>query len=72
MNGGPGHPRAKVGPDVPEQAGLQSTSRQGVTRSTKSESSIEWRWYNPETKVYERVYPKRFTYPDGSLVPEEF
>ncbi|MFJ9434869.1 polymorphic toxin type 27 domain-containing protein [Streptomyces sp. NPDC101490] len=46
--------------------------RTAVRREQRTWKSIEWHMYNPEKKMYERVYPSRFTYPNGSLVPEEF
>ncbi|MEU3688016.1 polymorphic toxin type 27 domain-containing protein [Streptomyces narbonensis] len=46
--------------------------RTAVRREYRTWKSIDWYMWNPELKAYERVYPKRFTYPDGSLVPEEF
>ncbi len=46
--------------------------RTAVRREQRTWKSIEWNMYNPDKGTYERVYPSRFTYPDGSLVPEEF
>ncbi|MFF6887683.1 polymorphic toxin type 27 domain-containing protein [Streptomyces sp. NPDC012421] len=42
--------------------------RTAVRREQRSWDSIEWHMYNPEKKKYERVYPKRFTLPDGTPV----
>ncbi|MGW5002430.1 polymorphic toxin type 27 domain-containing protein [Streptomyces hydrogenans] len=44
--------------------------RTAVRREQRPWSSIEWHMHNPATGKYERVYPTRFTLPDGTLVPD--
>ncbi|MCX4971337.1 polymorphic toxin type 27 domain-containing protein [Streptomyces sp. NBC_00620] len=45
--------------------------RTAVRGGDRKWSSIEWRMYNPDTKQYDVVKPDRFTYANGTLVPDE-
>lgn len=42
--------------------------RTAVRMEYRKWDDIEWYMYNPAAKKYERVYPKRFTYPNGQPV----